>query len=75
MGKLQTILLVIWSFLTSPKMKTFYWQTGGNFVAVLAGTLALIKPDEVGATTFLFISMAGSGLIMLTKEINKHISK
>ena len=56
-------------------MKTFYWQTLNSFIVVLAGTLTLVKPDEVNATTFLIIGLAIAALNRATKEINsKYLS-
>jgi len=68
---MNNVLETLKDFFTSPKMKTLYWQTANGFVVILIGTLTVIQPEEVTATTFLFIAGGVALLNSATKHINK----
>lgn len=63
---------VIEAVMHSPKFRTFYWETAGSFVALLMGTIAMIRPDELDLVTTGIMSLSTAGLLRLTEYINKN---
>lgn len=61
--KIITILKAIWAFLTSSKVKTFYWQTINAFIILIITYLADFN--------IAWVPFAIAGLNFLTKFINK----
>lgn len=60
---MEKVLKVIWGFLTSSKMKTFYWQTANGFLAILILT--------IGDLDWKFAPALFSVLAIMSKHINK----
>ena len=59
----KQILEGLVEFFTSSKMKTFYWQTADAFLAIVI--------VDVNELDFKFIPIIASGLMILTRYVNK----